>query len=107
MKELPDHTIIQQVLAALEEKAIKDPHMFGQLCNYINQLIAYDFERLVSLLYRIDVREDKIKHMLRQQQGVNTAETIAELIIERQLQKLKSRQENRRDQEDIDAEEGW
>ncbi len=107
MKKLPDHNIIQLVLGASDEVTISDPEMFRDLKTYINELIAHDFERLVSLLYRIDVSEQKIKQMLQDQQGVDAAETIATLIIERQLQKLKSRQENRRDKNDISSEESW
>ncbi len=107
MKQLPDHNIIQVVLAASDEATINDSQLFEDLCAYINELIAHDFERLVSILYRIDVSEKKIKQMLEQQQDVDAADTIARLIIERQLQKLKSRQENRRDKEDIATEESW
>ena len=106
MKQLPDHDIMQVVLAA-DEVTVNDPALFQNLCAYINDLIAHDFERLVSILYRIDVNEKKIKQMLQEQQGVDAAETIAGLIIERQLQKLKSRRENRLDQEGVDSEERW
>ncbi|MBC7867956.1 MAG: hypothetical protein H7X88_10535 [Gloeobacteraceae cyanobacterium ES-bin-316] len=107
MDQLPDHTIIQNLLEVTEESVLKDPQLFHKLCAYINELIINDFERLVSLLYRIDVSEKKIKTFLQRQPGVNAAETIAVLIIERQLQKIKSRQENRREKTDIDLNESW
>jgi len=71
-------------LEALKEK----------LSAYINHLIQSDFEKLVSLLYRIDISETKLKHLLQQNPGEDAGKIIAELIIERQEQKIKSRQQS-------------
>ena len=65
-----------------------------QLSNYINHLINTDFEKLVYYLYRIDVNETKMKQLLQQQDGEDAAQLIAQLIINRQLQKIKSRAEH-------------
>lgn len=107
MNQLPDHTIINTVFSASEELNLKDKKLFEDLSFYINHLINHDFERLVSLLYRIDVDEKKLQSLLVQLPGTNAADTIASLMIERQLQKIKSRQENRRDKNDIADEEKW
>jgi hypothetical protein len=107
MSRLPDHEIINSVFAASEDILVKDKTLFNNLSAYINDLIITDFERLVSLLYRIDVNEKKLEYLLAQQPGTNAADTIAHLIIERQLQKIKSRQENRRDKNDYSEEEKW
>jgi hypothetical protein len=77
-----------------------------KLSAHINHLIQSDFEKLVSLLYRIDVSEPKLKYLLQQNPGEDAGKTIAELIIERQLQKIKSRQDYRRDST-ISDEESW
>ncbi len=61
------------------------------LADRIGYLINHDFEKLVFYLYRIDVNETKIRQLLSQNNGENAASLIAELIIERQLQKAKSR----------------
>jgi hypothetical protein len=53
----------------------------------INELIQHDFNRLLHILYRIDVDEDKLKSALRQQPDRDAAEIIAELMIERQAGK--------------------
>ncbi len=63
-----------------------------QLTDHINHLINTDFEKLIFYLYRIDVHEEKMKQLLQQQQGENAAQLIAKLIIDRQLQKLASKQ---------------
>lgn len=77
-----------------------------KLSIYINELIQTDFQRLVYILYRIDVNESKLKYLLKENAGDDAGMIIAELIIERQLQKIKSRQENRRDKT-ISDEEAW
>lgn len=58
-----------------------------QLILHINHLINHDFEKLVFHLYRIDVNEAKMKQLLEQNNGENAAGLIADLIIERQLEK--------------------
>jgi hypothetical protein len=68
-----------------------------QLATHINHLINYDFEKLVYYLYRIDVDENRMKALLEAEEGENAAGLIADLIIERQLQKIKSRQQTKND----------
>lgn len=77
-----------------------------KLAGHINHLINHDFEKLVSLLYRIDVNENKLRQLLEQREGENTAGLITDLIIERQLQKIKSRKETKA-KDDIPDEERW
>lgn len=51
----------------------------------IGVLIDSDFEKLLSILYRLDVDEDKFKASL----GFHdTPQQIAKLIVERELQKM-------------------
>ena len=78
-----------------------------QLSHQINHLIETDFQKLVSLLYRIDISEPRLKHLLKENQGENAGKIIAELIIERQLQKIKSRQQFRQRNENLDDDEKW
>ena len=77
-----------------------------KLAGHINHLINHDFEKLVSLLYRIDVNENKMRNVLDNKEGENAPMLIAELIIERQLQKLKSRKESKSNNE-IPDDEKW
>lgn len=78
-----------------------------KLSGYINEMISTDFERLLSLLYRIDVNEQKLKSMLQEYKGEDAGKIIAALIIERQRQKLESRKKSRTDPGKIDEEEKW
>lgn len=78
-----------------------------KLTAHINHLINHDFEKLVFYLYRIDVNETKMKLLLAQREGKNAAGLITDLIIERQLQKIKSRQQFSNRGNDIDEENKW
>lgn len=58
---------------------------------FINDLIENDFQKLVNILYKVDVDENKLKLALQQDADKNAADTIAKLIIEREKQKIQSR----------------
>ena len=77
-----------------------------RLSSHINFLIQSDFQKLVSILYRVDVNESKLKHLLKENQGFDAANIITDLIIERELQKIRSRQEYRNN-ENISDDEKW
>ena len=78
-----------------------------KLAAHINLLITRDFNRLVGLLYRIDVNETKLRSLLNVNKGEDAGKIIAQLIIERQMQKIQSRQQFRTHDNDIGDEEKW
>lgn len=57
----------------------------------ILKLLETDFNQLINALYRIDVSEDKSKHAFKAIDNETIASNLAELIIERQLEKLEWR----------------
>ena len=57
----------------------------------INQLLKDDFAALVQLLYRMDIPEEKLRYYLQENKDEMAAGIIAEMMIERQLQKAESR----------------
>lgn len=74
----------------------------------INQWITEDFEHLLYMLYRIDVHEDKVRLLLKENKGENAAEVIADLIIERQRQKIDMRKLFKfKTPNDISEDERW
>ena len=77
-----------------------------QLAAHINHLINHDFQKLVYYLYRIDVSEQKMKALL-QSPHQNAGELIAQLIIDRQLEKQKTKEQFRKKENDFDEEEKW
>ena len=97
---------INQSLEIELPASVSKEELREQLAAHINYLINHDFEKLVFYLYRIDVNESKMKQLLAQKEGENAARLIADLIIERQLQKIKSRQEIK-SKNDIPDDEKW
>ena len=77
------------------------------LSSHINLLIETDFQKLVSILYRIDISESKLSQVLKDNPGTDAGSIIAELMIERQLQKIKSRQQFGNLDNNISDEEKW
>ncbi len=77
-----------------------------KLSLHINHLINTNFEKLIYYLYRIDVNENKMRNLLEQKEGENAAGLIADLIIERQLQKIESRKKSSKD-DSIPDDDKW
>jgi hypothetical protein len=73
----------------------------------INDLIVHDFEKLVYVLYRIDVSEARIDQLLRQFPQTDAAEMIAGLMIERETEKIRSRERFSGGNVDDSVEEKW
>ena len=78
----------------------------SQLTFLINDLINDDFQALVQLLYRIDVNEEKLKNLLKQNKNADAALIIAELIISRQLQKIESKKQFKNAKKN-DVDDSW
>jgi len=91
--EIPGKTTREQMITFLAER--------------INYLITNDFTQLLQVLYRIDVSEQKLRTLLKQNAGTDAGRIIAVLVIERQLEKLRSREQFRKDGKDIDEAEKW
>jgi hypothetical protein len=90
---LPEHITLQQLQ--------------DELALHINQLIAENFEKLINLLYRLDVSEVRLKKLLLEDKTEEAGQIIAALIIERQMQKIKSRRQFNQRDDNIDEEERW
>lgn len=103
---LQNDLLIQSILDNSSIDSLQESALFTKLSTYINHLILNNFEELIHILYRVDVSEHKLKTMLKENDKEDAGAMIAALIIERQIQKIKSRQEHRRDTNIID-EESW
>lgn len=87
-------TVLELSLKVIEEMPQENTtieEMQRLLEAHINRLIEMDFNRLISILYRIDVSEEKLKKALAENNDTGAGKIIAELIVERQQQKLISR----------------
>ena len=72
-------------------QVISEENLLQRLSEYINHLIQTNFQQLLLILYRVDVSEKKLKQLLQQDSGEDAATIITKLIIEREIQKIKSR----------------
>ena len=99
--------ITENIFLVKDEESLKDKLLYDQLLSGINYLINNDFERLITLLYRIDVNEQKLKVMLRENESEDAAKIIAGLIIDRQVEKIRSRKNSDTTNADIPEDEKW
>ena len=84
--------INKQVDIDLSEDISKN-ELQQKLTAFINELIVNDFQRLITILYRIDVDEKKLKRILLENAGTDAAEIITTLVIEREIQKIETRKQ--------------
>ena len=74
-------------LTALQKSERKE-----QLIVYINHLLLHDFNKLAQILYRVDVDEKKLKELLQENIETDAAVIIADLLIQRQKEKIKTKE---------------
>ncbi|HEY5968339.1 MAG TPA: hypothetical protein VIU35_10185 [Chitinophagaceae bacterium] len=104
---MKDEQVLEEVSKELEV-TMKDHSLTKQaLVEKINDLINTDFQKLVSILYRMDVSETKLKQLLNENPGTNAALIITDLLIERQAEKIRSRQKFNKRDENISDDEKW
>lgn len=80
---------------------------FQEFVERIDYLVQTDFPKLVHALYTLDVSETKLSGLLKEHTGIDAAEIIARLIIERQREKIHSRNQHRKPGDDIPESEKW
>ncbi len=78
------------------------------LAAHVNSMMTTDMNRLLNMLYRLDIDETRLRQMLEQNTGTDAGSIVARLIIERQIQKLQARQNFKpNDENEIDETEKW
>lgn len=70
-----------------------------RLSTYIAELLDSNFEKLCNMIYRHDVAESKFNQALDSGDIAVQANEIADLVIERELQKVESRKAYRKEKE--------
>lgn len=65
------------------------------LVKIINYLLNKDLERLLLAMYRIDIAENKVKTVLATSDPESISSELADLIIQRELQKVETRKKYR------------
>ena len=93
----PDKNIVSALRVSMDidlREGLSMDELKGIIADHVNLLIGSNFNKLISILYRVDINESKLKQLLADNPGEDAGMIIAELIIERQLQKIKIRSEN-------------
>lgn len=85
-----DFGLDTKYLGLVQKEELTYQKVFSLVKKVVDDLLASDFQRLLHLLYRIDVSESRLKKTLAQSQD-DPSIIITELIIERELQKVATR----------------
>ena len=106
---MKDEQIIQNISEQLEIDIVGKDHsaVRQELAEKINELINTDFSKLILILYRVDVSEEKLKKLLSEKPNSDAGVLIADLLIERQAEKMRSRQQYSKPDENISEDEKW
>jgi hypothetical protein len=98
---------IEQLLALQgQSTSIGQKEWKDQLIFYINHLLLTDFSRLLQILYKVDVDEQRLKVLLTKDPGIDSAVLIADMLLERQEEKNKIKA-SFKSNEDIPDEDKW
>jgi hypothetical protein len=95
---MEDQSILNQLqreLPLVQTEIFSFADLREKWTEYFNGLIQHDFPKLVGLLYRMDISENKIKYLLKENPGEHSGKIITSLVIERLMQKIRSREEHR------------
>jgi hypothetical protein len=74
---------------------------------HLNDMIVHQFSLLITALYRIDVSEQKIRQTMKENPKADAGKIIAHLVVERQKQKIKTREQFSPRDNNFDEEERW
>ena len=99
---------IESILHQLSTQSVflKKEELHQQLTDYINYLLINDFSKLIQILYRVDVNEQKLKQLLQENPKTDAAVLIADLLLQRQEEKIKAKKSFDAN-DDISEDEKW
>jgi hypothetical protein len=81
-----DFALEKQLIPTQNDLAIIRLH----LINRVKQLIARDYQRFLNSLYQIDINEIKVREIIHSKNKITIPERLADLIIDRQVQRIKT-----------------
>lgn len=86
-----------QLRPDLIEKVSNDEELLKLIEELVTELVNHDFERLLLMLYRLDVNEQKVKQAIDTAGPNNASRNIAELVLAREKEKAVSREQYKTD----------
>ncbi len=98
---MTDESLLPSIQQSLDKYVdMKQAVDMSQLKTYLTEQLVYmlhhEMEKLMGILYRIDIRERDVKNAFAQNNPKLIAPLLAEAIIQRELEKAQSRKDNRR-----------
>lgn len=87
LNELMQTTVVPGVSGDEEELE----RLLDFMASRIESLMATQFEALMSMMYRLDISESKLRQALAASNPENPAKSLARLIIQRQKQRVATR----------------
>jgi len=81
-----DFSLSKDSLPAVNDLPIIREHLIKK----VTELMSKDYDRFINNLYRIDVSESKVLSILRLKDKTIIPEKLADLIIERQMLRVKT-----------------
>ncbi len=96
---------VAAALQIIESKASEADKI--ELARLLNDMILHRFDLLIALLYKVDVPEQEVKRLLRQQPSLDAGMLLAELLLHRQQEKEMVRKKPASDTGTIAEEDRW
>ena len=78
-------------IAPVGEERVDWDALLDALGRRVEFLLKHDLERLMTAMYQIDVSEERFSEAVQRPQKDRPARAIAELILEREIEKMESR----------------
>lgn len=107
MKQYKNTADIEAILTQQQAVVVQSEAWQAQLKEAVNDLINHHFDGLLQLLYRVDISEQKLRQLLIDFPAADAAAIISQLLVERQLQKIESRQAFAQRDDNIPEDERW
>jgi len=82
-----DSVLLPEVQEHIGREEIKK-----KLEQIIGQMLSEEFEKLCNTMYRLDVSEIKFHHILNNTPSEEISGELADLVIDREIQKIKTRE---------------
>jgi len=99
--------IIRDFEIEVGEKELNEKELFDMLCDQVAYMMEYRLDFLLSLMYRLDINEQKINEALSPKTLIAPNVGLAHLILERQKLRVKIKTEYGKKDLDKKDWEGW
>lgn len=93
--ELPENTGDEQVSVVMKDGTNPREYLVQLLTPSIKQMLDQSFDRLLNVLYRIDLPEKKVVEILEESPPDEVANRLSQAIVDRQLEKISLRERYR------------